>query len=75
MIADTDMSEQEKLSWLILGRPRPTVVNRSRRDILIAWLRPRYCARSVDQPAATVARRFGVDEIEAAFAGTTSVSE
>lgn len=76
LIADSDMSEQEKLSWLILGRP-PAEGGQQKADadILIAAataLLSRDQSTSLQQQ---IAGRFGVDEIGLRSRSTTSVSE
>ncbi len=76
LIADTDMSEQEKLSWLILGRPPADGgQQKADADILIAAataLLSRDQSTSLQQQ---IAGRFGVDEIGLRSRSTTSVSE
>ncbi|MGL5985990.1 MAG: translocation/assembly module TamB domain-containing protein, partial [Burkholderiales bacterium] len=76
LIADTDMSEQEKLSWLILGKPPADGgQQKADADILIAAataLLSRDQSTSLQQQ---IAGRFGVDEIGLRSRSTTSVSE
>lgn len=76
LIADSDMSEQEKLSWLILGRP-PAEGGQQKADtdILVAAATALLSSDQSSSLQQQIAGRFGVDEIGLRSRSTSSTSE
>lgn len=76
LIADSDMSEQEKLSWLILGRP-PAEGGQQKADadILVAAATALLSDDQSSSLQQQIAGRFGVDEIGLRSRTTSGISE